>query len=262
VHDCVERGTDIAQGGGRYNYTYTQLVGFPTLVDSLEVIKTLVYEKKSLSLRTLSDALRANWSGHEALRKYISAKLPKWGNDIREIDELGREVLEFYFQSVLKHKGIHQNGGFYPGFLCFVMHDVFGSQLGATPDGRFAGRPVSNSIGPVSGQGKAGLTATCNSAAKIDHSRIGGASSVLNLTVLKSNLDTPGAEQSFIALIKGYFKKGGFQVQVNMVDKAKLLEAQADPGKYLDLQVKVGGFSACFVDLNRNLQDEIIARFG
>nr|MDO8115125.1 pyruvate formate lyase family protein [Candidatus Sigynarchaeota archaeon] len=201
VHDCIERGIDMAQGGARYNYTYTQLVGLPTLADSLYAVKTLVYDRKAISLKDLSTALRSNWKGFEALRMHIMNKFPKWGNDIADVDALGIEVVHFYFDTVKIFKGIHQNGAFYPGFLCFIMHDVFGRETGATPDGRLAGKALSSSIGPVAGQGKAGLTATCNSAAKIDHIKIGGASSVLNLTVLKSNVDTPASAQAFIDLI-------------------------------------------------------------
>jgi formate C-acetyltransferase len=114
-------------------------------------------------------------------------------------------------------------------------------------------------MAPVAGRGTHGLTAMFNSACKLNLSRASG-SSVLNVSLLKSTIDTPEKQRKFIDVLLTYFQNGGYQVQVNVIDKSKLLDAQKHPEKYSDLVVKVGGFSARFIDLNAILQNEIIAR--
>ncbi|MHA1684227.1 MAG: pyruvate formate lyase family protein [Promethearchaeota archaeon] len=260
IHDCLERGLDISRGGARYNFAYTQLVGMPTVTDSLLVIRDLVYNLKEMSLEEFSRVLDVNWEGYEALRLRIINKFPKWGNDNPDADALGVEIVDFYYNEVMKYKGAFKHGQFFPGFLCWVMHERFGQGLGATPDGRLAGTPVSNSIGAVAGRGKTGLTAICNSASKIDHVRGGGASSVLNLTIMKETFNNNEKYEQLATLIKTYFKNGGFQVQINLIDRNILKDAQLHPECYTDLKVKVAGYSATFIDLNKNLQDEIIER--
>jgi pyruvate-formate lyase len=259
MHDCLEKGLDIAWGGAKYNYAFPQIVGFPTVVDSLYVIRELIFNQKGIKLSEFVDILAKNWDGNEKLRQKVINKFPKWGNDNDDIDSLGLDVMKVYFDTVEQFSGIWDNSGFYPGFLCWVMHQEFGKNLGATPEGRLAGAAVSSSIGPVAGKGLSGFTAICNSAAKIDHIR-GVGSSVLNLTVLKSTISTIEQKQKFISLLETYFIKGGFQIQVNVMDKVLLKDAQMHPENYIDLSVKVGGFSAYFVDLNEILQEELMAR--
>jgi formate C-acetyltransferase len=261
MHDCIEKGLDLSWGGGRYNYTYTQLVGFSMVVDSLYAIRELVFNRKEFTIPQFSQILAKNWEGNEPLRQRILNKLPKWGNDQDEIDSLGLHLMEKYYSIVNNYEGIYQNGKFYPGYLTWVMHKEFGQSMGATPNGRLAGKALSNSLAPAAGHGKMGLTAICNSAAKIDHVR-GIGSSVLNLTLLKSTLNSPDQRKKFVDVLETYFIKGGFQVQVNLIDPTLLKDAQKHPQKYQDLTVKVGGFSARFIDLSELLQNELIERNG
>jgi pyruvate-formate lyase len=259
MHDCLETGLDMAWGGGRYNYSYPQLTGFSTLIDSLYAIKELVFSSKTHTLGQIGEILASNWKNDEVLRQKIINKLPKWGNNSKDIDLLGLYVSQKYAQIVEQDKGIFQNGGFYPGYLNYIMHGVYGKELGATPNGRFQQMSLSNSFAPAGGAGKEGFTAICNSASKIDQKRAIG-SSTLNLTLLQSSLQSSEQREKFTHLIQTYFLQGGTHVQVNIFDPAMLRDAQKHPEQYPELVVKVGGFSARFVDLDSVIQDEIIAR--
>jgi formate C-acetyltransferase len=261
MHDCIEKGLDLAWGSGRYNYTYPQFVGFSTLIDSLYVVKELVFKARSHTLAELGAILAANWQGQEALRQRVVQKLPKWGNDDKEIDALGQAVSQRYAQIVERYHGIFPNGSFHPGYLNFVVHGQYGKALGATPNGRLQQEALSNSFAAAQGVAREGLTAMCNSAAKIDQRRAIG-SCTLNITLLQSTLQTPDQRDKFSQLVQAYFLNGGTQVQVNIFDKAMLRDAQKLPEKYPELVVKVGGFSARFIDLEPVLQNEIIRRDG
>jgi formate C-acetyltransferase len=261
MHDCIEKGLDLAWGGGRYNYSYLQLVGFSSLIDSLYAIKELVFTSHSYTLSQIGNILAQNWQGFEEIRQFIVNKIPKWGNDRDEIDALGKQISDKYAQLVEQYTGIFPNSSFHPGYLNWVMHGEYGRELGATPDGRLQKMALSNSFAPAQGVGRDGLTAICNSAVKIDQKRAIG-SSTLNLTLLKSALDTPDQREKFSQFLQTYLTQGGTQVQVNIFDQAMLRDAQQHPEKYSNLVVKVGGFSARFVDLNSVIQNEIIARNG
>jgi formate C-acetyltransferase len=261
MHDCIEKGLDMAWGGGRYNYSYPQLVGFSTLIDSLYTIQEFVFATKTLTLAQLGEILANNWVGNEILRQRIINKLPKWGNDNEKIDPLGIIVEKKYTEFVEQYEGIFPHSTFHPGYLNWLMHSSFGRELGATPDGRIQKSALSNSFAPAQGVGREGLTAICNSASKIEQKNAIGACT-LNLTLLQSTLNHQDQQDKFSSLIQTYFEKGGTHVQVNVFDPNTLIEAQINPDQYPELVVKVGGFSSRFIDLEKVTQDEIIRRNG
>jgi pyruvate-formate lyase len=139
-----------------------------------------------------------------------------------------------------------------------TCHVYFGSVIGATPDGRRAGKPLSEGISPVQGADRKGPTAVLNSVSKIDHSMTGG--TLLNQKVNPSLVADPAGLEKFTQLVRSYFKKGGHHVQFNVIDRATLEAALADPESYRDLIVRVAGYSDYFCDLSEALQLEIISR--
>ncbi len=184
--------------------------------------------------------------------------LPKYGNDIPEVDNFAREVGNTYtkaFEGYTNNRGGIFHAGLYP-----VSANVpLGYQTGATPDGRLAFTPIADGVGPASGRDVKGPTATANSVARLDHG-IASNGTLFNQKFHPSALSGMGGLEKFVAYLKGYFDQKGMHVQYNVVSKETLLEAQKYPEKYKTLVVRVAGYSALFTTLSRSLQDDIINR--
>jgi len=257
IADCLERGADFDRGGARYNWVENSFVGLANLVDSLIVIKHLVYETREMTLAELHSILQSNFQGKEELRQRILHSLPKYGNDEDEPDELAKTWAEFLIAATEAHTvGLHR---YVPGFFCWVMHERMGSVTGATPDGRLAGLPLADGAGAAQGRERNGPTASILSTTKWSHRKVLGGL-VHNAKFTKSLLKSDKARRSLRNLIETYMRRGGFEIQVNVVGKDVLLDAQLHPDQYPDLLVRVAGYSDYFVHLNKNMQDEIIAR--
>jgi len=257
IGDCLERGVDYDRGGARYNWVENSFVGLANLVDGLLGIKHLVYERAELSLGGFHRILKADFEGHERLRRRIINKLPKYGNDEDEPDELAAELAEFLIAETESHTvGLHR---YVPGFFCWIIHERFGAETGATPDGRKGHRPLADGAGAAQGREKKGPTASVLSTTKWSHRKVLGGL-VHNAKFSKAFFRTEKDRQAIRNLIETYLRRGGFEIQVNVVGKDDLLDAQQHPEKYSDLLVRVAGYSDYFVHLNRNMQDEIIQR--
>ncbi|MCM8768109.1 MAG: hypothetical protein NC911_00255 [Candidatus Omnitrophica bacterium] len=257
ITDCLERGLDFDRGGAKYNWVENSFVGLGNLVDGLLAIKHLVYEKKVLSLDQFSRILTANYKGEEKLRQFIISRLPHYGNDNDEADRLARQWAEFLIQETEKCQvGPHR---YVPGFFCWVMHERFGRETGATPDGRLAGWPLADGAGGCQGRETKGPTAAVLSATKWSHKKVLGGL-VLNLKFSSGLLATKQGQAAVGKLIETYLSRGGFEVQINVVNSKILRQAQKHPERYQDLLVRVAGYSDYFVHLPEKLQQEIIAR--
>ncbi|MEN6427464.1 MAG: trans-4-hydroxy-L-proline dehydratase [Phycisphaerales bacterium] len=257
IDDCVARGQDYHDGGPRYNTNYIQGVGVGTITDALAAIKFHVYDKKSLSMRDLLAALKANFEGHEPLRQTLLQRTPKYGNDDDYADEIMRSVFETYFDAVDGRPNT-KGGKYRINLLPTTVHVYFGSVMGATSDGRKAGLPLSEGISPVQGVDRQGPTAVLKSAAKMDHGRTGG--TLLNMKFTPALLEGDDGLDNLTHLIRSYFRLDGHHIQFNVVDAETLRKAQAKPEEYQNLIVRVAGYSDYFVDLGEALQNEIIAR--
>ena len=188
----------------------------------------------------------------------LIADVPKYGNDIREVDLFARDVAYTYTKEVEKYK--NYRGGSYQAGLYPVSANVpLGVQTGATPDGRLAYTPIADGVGPVSGSDTRGPTATANSVAKLDHG-IASNGTLLNQKFHPSALAGMAGLEKFVSLIRGYFDQKGMHVQFNVVNRETLLDAQKHPENYKTLVVRVAGYSALFTTLSRSLQDDIINR--
>jgi len=255
---CVENGKDATAGGAQYNFNSISGRGLATAADSLAAIKKLVFEDKTVTMSELMKAIDNNYKRADKLRMKLKTKAPKYGVDDDRADLIAREMAEFFCKEVMKYKP-ERGGIFRPSFFSYGMHVFEGTVLGATPDGRRAGEPISNSLSPVNQSEKKGPVAALQSVAKINHRLIPNGSS-MNIKFLPAVLRSDAGVKKIAAMLRAYFKQGGMQVQFNVVDNETLKKAQKDPESYKDLVVRVSGYSAYFVDIGKPVQDDIIAR--
>lgn len=188
----------------------------------------------------------------------VIASVDKYGNDIEEVDLFAREVAYTYTKPLKNH--YNPRGGRYQAGLYPVSANVpLGAQTGATPDGRLAGSPIADGVGPAAGRDLLGPTATANSVARLDHG-IASNGTLLNQKFHPSALSGMEGLQKFVSLIRAYFDQKGMHMQFNVVSRETLLDAQAHPENYKSLVVRVAGYSALFTTLSKSLQDDIITR--
>ena len=257
IDGCVDNAKDMTAGGARYNFGAVGGGGLGTVVDSLVAIRSFVFEEKALSMGELREALATDFRGREPLRQRLLGG-PRFGNDLDEVDGLARELVARFCAMVAARKTVC--GGHYKAsFISYGLNVYEGALEPATPDGRRAGEPLSNSMSPSNGAERRGPTATLNSLAKIDHTHIGYGNS-LNMRLPVGILNSDKGVESVAQLVRTYFDKGGFHVQFNAVDTATLRAAQERPEDYADLIVRVSGYSAYFTRLGRRIQDDIIGR--
>jgi len=257
IDDCIKTGKDYHDGGARYNTSYIQGVGLGTITDALTALKYQVFGEGTVSMETLLEALAEDFQGHEKLRLTLLERTPKYGNDDDYADDVMREVFEAYFAAVDGRPNT-KGGRYRVNLLPTTVHVYFGSVVNATPDGRRAGKPLSEGISPVQGMDRQGPTAVLKSAAKMDHARTGG--TLLNQKLSPGLLDTQEGLEKWAHLVRSYFRMDGHHIQFNVVDAATLRAAQANPEEYRDLIVRVAGYSDYFCDLGETLQEEIITR--
>jgi formate C-acetyltransferase len=238
IDDCIVKGKDYNDGGARYNSSYVQGVGLGTITDCLTAIRYHVFDNKNMSFPEMIETLNCNFKGKEKWHRVLVHETPRYGNDDDYADASLRQVFETYF-SLIDGRPNTKGGHFRINLLPTTCHVYFGSVVGATPDSRQAGLPLSEGISPVQGMDRKGPTAVLKSAAKIDHLRTGG---------------------TLLNLVRSYFKMDGHHIQFNVVTADTLRKAQKEPQKYRDLIVRVAGYSDYFVDLGVDLQDEIIRR--
>lgn len=184
--------------------------------------------------------------------------LPKYGNDIDEIDTIAREAAHFYTRPLPQYS--NPRGGIFQAGLYPVSANVpLGGQTGATPDGRLAHMPVADGVSPTNGKDLNGPTASCNSVARLDHSDASNGT-LFNMKMHPTAMSGEKGLEDFVSLVRGFFDQKGMHMQFNVVDKETLLDAQAHPEKYQGLVVRVAGYSALFTTLSKSLQDDIIRR--
>ncbi len=257
--DCVEQGLDVTHGGCRYNFTRVMGVGLANVANSLAAIKKLVYEDRRLDMKDLLEALQHNFEhDFEEIRRLLLEGAPKFGNDNDYVDGLAQKVSQLFFDEVERYTNI-RGGKFLPAYQSLLTNLYFGWKTGATPDGRLARAPLADTISPVHGTDVVGLTGVTKSAAKLDHVRSDG--TILNMKIFPLLVFGEEQIQAFADFCRTYLVDlGGSQVQFNVVSGEILREAQRRPYDYLDLMVRVTGYSARFVELCKEVQEDIIGR--
>jgi formate C-acetyltransferase len=255
--DCIKKARDYHDGGPRYNATYIQGVGMGTVTDSLSAFKFHVFDEKNLEMSELLALISNNFEGSEIQRQMLLNRTPKYGNDDDYADTIAISIFDAYFDAIDGRPNT-KGGRYRVNLLPTTVHIYFGRVTGATPDGRKDGEPLSEGISPSHGADKNGPTAVLKSVAKIDHVKTGG--TLLNLKFTPQILADKEDIAKLLYLIRAYFKLDGHHVQFNVVDSKALRDAQENPEKYRDLIIRVAGYSDYFVDIGRELQDEIISR--
>jgi formate C-acetyltransferase len=259
VRDCMEKGLDVTAGGAHYNYSGVQCIQVANIADSLYALKEAVFNRKKYSPAEMLDALRSNYAGKAEMRHFLRDELPKYGNDRDEVDGMGLKWVKRFAERIGQYKNI-RGGKFHTGFYTVSAHIPMGANVGATSDGRLSGQPLADGgMSPMSGMDKHGPTAVLNSVSKID-SRLGSNGTLLNMKFLPAIFRDEKDRKAFVNLLRGFTRLRISHVQFNVVNRSDLLRAREHPDEYRNLTVRVAGYTAYFVDLAEDLQDEIIAR--
>lgn len=254
--DVMEAGMDITQGSCKYNFVGPLVVGIGTTGNSLSAIKDVVFDRRAATLSDVRDALLNNYATRETIR-YELLDSPKWCNDIDSVDRVTVRAFDIVAEEM--RKCTNERGG--PFIIsCLPMSSIIslGRNVAATPDGRLSQDILSDSIGAQQGTDVSGPTAAIQSVCKINHAEMANGL-IFNMRLNPSSV--AGDRLSvFTGLIRTFIRLKGMQIQFNIVDSSVLRAAQKDPEKYRGLTVRVAGYSAFFIDLAKEVQDEIIRR--
>ncbi|NNK98025.1 MAG: glycyl radical protein [Xanthomonadales bacterium] len=257
IKDCISKGRDYYAGGPRYNTNYIQCTGLATTTDSLSVLKKHVFDERKFSMDRVLDAVAGNFEGEEFLRQTVLNKTPFFGNNDDRADEIALRVYDDLLKAIDGKPNV-RGGTFHLNMLSTTCHVYFGKVMGATPNGRLAGKSISDGTSPSHGADVHGPSMVMQSLSKLDHTMSGG--TLLNLRFLPSLLKRDEDVTKLGHLIRSYFTLGGHHVQFNIVDTATLKAAQNCPEDYKDLMVRMAGYSDYFNDMNADLQQEVIER--
>ena len=252
--DCLERGAGIFHAA-RYHGIEGEVVGLTNAANSLMAVKRLVYEERAMDLPELVRILDEDFADNEELRLRLLG-YPKFGNDDGEVDGIRRDITRDLYGELAAHDA-PLGGKHWPGEVVFLYHIDHGQLNGASPDGRHRGMPVADSCGAQQGTDRRGPTALLRSALCIPHGML-CTSCNLNLRFTRSLF--AAQEEAVLALWRGYFAGGGYQMQVNVTEREELLDAIAHPEAHRGLVVRVGGYSAYFTQLTPELQADVLSR--
>jgi formate C-acetyltransferase len=257
IDGCLARGRDVGEGGCTYNAVGCVGAGLANAADSLLAVQQAVFAEARYSMDELLVALQRDFEGHEHMREYLMNRVPKWGNGHAEADRLARLVADHYCAKVHSYRS--QRGGPYQAALySFTFQWSLGRNTGPLPDGRRARAPLAPGVGPMVGRDKAGITALLESVAKLDFTETPNGS-VLDIRLHPSAVRGPAGLDALVSLVQTAFQAGIFALQFNIVDAETLHAAQRSPDAYATLQVRVAGYSAYFVELEKDVQDQLIA---
>jgi formate C-acetyltransferase len=259
VSDCIARGRDVNDGGARYPGCFGfGSMGIASIADSLAAVRQFVYEERRFTLAELRTMLRADFAGFEAERLLLLRGAPKFGNDIEAVDGLATRVVVDLAAEYRRHRT--PEGGHYFMLMGSNTQNITGGrEVGATPDGRKAGTPISDASSPTFGRDVHGPTAAIRSIGRIPyHLAVGG--NVVNMKLDPASIEGDAGRRRLAALIRTCFELGGQELQFNTTDSGVLRDAMAKPEDYGSLVVRVSGFSATYVHLDRSVQQDILSR--
>ena len=253
LDDCLARGRNMHGGGAKYHDYGASQIGMPNVADGLFAIKKAIFDDKICTAEELVGALKANFVGYEVLQSKLKS-IPKYGMDNDEADALAKKLMSDFSDMLLNYRNRFGGHG-KPVILTFIFAPEAAKVLGATADGRVANSNVAHGVTPHSSSMKCGLTAAINSCGKLSFDKFAGGASTM------WDFDSSYASEELIkAVLMTFFDKGGQIFQGNTTPVDELIEAKSNPEKYEHLVVRVGGFSARFVHLSPDIQDEIINR--
>jgi len=256
--DCIERGLDINNGGAHYPGAHgSGNMGIATVADSLYAVEEVVFNKKLITMDTLIKALEADFKGYETVQALLLS-LPKYGNDVDEVDKYARWFCD-YTSKAFDDKRTYNGGRYFIAIASNRANIYAGLELGATPDGRNSKLPMSDAASPAQGRDVSGPTAAVKSLTKPDYTT-SACGTVCNQRYSASTFTNEEEFQKLVSLIQVYFKRGGQEIQINCVAREALIDAMERPEHYQSLMTRVSGFSAFYVKLAREVQQDILAR--
>ena len=259
ILDCVENGKDLMHGGARDNVgPGMNGNGVADFADSLIAVKKLVYDEKRLPMHTLLEALAADFQGYEAVERMLAEDAPKWGNDDPDVDAVVMELCDFIIKIHAELKGILGNPKM-PALYPVSSNVPQGLSIGALPSGRRAGKPLADGCSPSQGCDRFGPTAILRSLDKMPHACLDGGT-LLNLWLTPAVVQGEEGGHRLSAFLKAFLDMDIFHIQFNVVGQDILRCAQERPEEYRSLLVRVAGYSAYFVELSREVQDDILSR--
>ncbi|MGD0659655.1 MAG: pyruvate formate lyase family protein [Syntrophorhabdales bacterium] len=258
IEGCMESGKDCVCGGAKYNSYGGTATGLATIADSLATIKYMIFDKKLCTARELYDAVMANWEGHEVLRQRILSEVPHYGNGDAYADEQMKWICDAYYE-ICRECHSTRARVYKSGLYGASDHVAQGYHTWATPDGRKTGEALADATSPGQGRDLNGPTAVFNSSCCFDHSNYMDGIA-LNLRIHPSVLSREDGIAKLRDMTKTYLENGGMEVQYNIVSSETMRAAQKDPVTYRDLVVRIAGYSAYFVELSRDMQNDIIRR--
>lgn len=259
IDSCLEKGVDVTRGGAKYNLSGIQMIQIANLADSLAAIKVLVYDEKMITRHELLEALQADFKGYEIIQTMLLNKVPKYGNDVKWVDELGAKWAG-YFRERMKDYTNYRGGLYHTGMYTVSAHVPMGENVGASPDGRNALTPLADGgMSPVYGRNMAGPTAVLKSVSRMKDSYTtnGG---LLNMKFLPEFFKAETGMMKFENFLRAFVDLKIPHIQFNVVRREDLLDAKLHPEQHRSLTIRVAGYTAYFVELAGKLQDEIIER--
>jgi len=261
IDNCIEKGIDVTAGGAFYNLSGIQLIQVANVADSLKALKQLIFDERSLTGGEYLNALKADWKGYEKLRQKVLRKVPKYGNDHRDVDLTGSRWVHYFADLLSKHTNA-RGGVYHTGLYTVSAHVPMGKNVGAGADGRLSGSPLADGgISCMYGRDEKGPTALLRSVSRIPSLRASNGT-LLNMKFLPEFFLSDEDLKKFSAMLRTMVRLKIHHVQFNVVRKEDLLDAQKNPESHKGLTIRVAGYTAYFTELARDLQDEIIARTG
>ena len=258
LEGTVENGITWNDGGTPYHKITVQGSGLASVIDCFAAVEKLVFRDRERSLAELARILREDWSGNESLRQKMSMRMPKFGNGIAWVDELGRVIVDIFCDEVA---ACNSSASLYSFFPCISTDRDFttmGLGVGATPDGRRAGQQISENCSPSEGMDTSGFTALLSSVSRLPFGRITGGP--LNVKLHPSAVEGEEGLAALAAALQTYFEQGGMSLMMNVVSRQQLQDAKEHPRRYKSLCVRVTGYSAYFVQMGSKAQNEMIRR--
>ena len=258
MEGCMENGRDVMRGGAQYNSTGLSGIGLGNVTDCLAIIDHICFKEQSCTTLDLYEAVMNNWEGADDLRSHINSRVPRYGNGDPEVDAFCAWLAQSYADTANSKTG--PRGRYAAGLYPVTMHVVYGNITGATPDGRLSGEPLSDGISSVQGMDRNGPTAILSSVTSFDHREFSNGV-LLNMRFHPTVLSNEEGFDKLHELMSTYFfEMGGGEMQLNIVSSQTLRDAQTHPENHKDLVVRIAGFSAYFVEVYKQSQDDLIRR--
>ena len=258
IHGCITKGKDVTKGGATYNSSGTAIVGLADVTDSLMAIKKLVFDEKKITFAALKNAVDTNFENDPALLAMVRKKVPLFGSGNAEAVAMANRITRWshdHYASLPHYRG----GKYTTGFWTMSQHVAFGILTGALPSGRQAGKPFTPGLTPQPFASK-NLLDNIRDVAQLDPVNLNN-NIAFNVKVVPSASDTrEKTVHNMFSYVKTYFDLGGMQMQMNVVTSEMLRDAMAHPDNYRNLIVRISGYNAYFVTLNRDMQRELIER--